>query len=931
MFFLISAGLWRTERTAFRACLAALSLLLAVRPHAGLALDPQKEIAQYVQQVWQARDGLPQNSVRAITQTPDGYLWLGTEEGLVRFDGVAFTVFDRSNTPGLKNNFITALLADRKGRLWVGMEGGGLGVLEKGSLVPHVTRDGPLTSQVWALCEAGDGGVWAGSRSGLWRLHGNGKADRYGREAGLPHDSVSTLFLDSRGVLWAGTPGGGLARFDEERFTVFSVREGLANDRVASISEDPEGALWIGTYGGGVSRLHKGEFTTFPTAGGLLVYSTLVDRDGNVWAGTRNGGLQRLRHGAFQAFTVKEGLSSDVVYRILEDREGSLWAGTIGGGLNRFGDGKLATLGVPEGLPRDWVISVTQDSQGDLWIATEGGGVSHVQSGRVTRYTVKEGLSSDVVTALWAGRGGVLWAGTIGGGLNRILGGKITAFRTSEGLSDDRVTAVFEDGSGTLWAGTRDGRLNHLLENGRFVTLSPPENAGITCLAEDAGGNLWLGTRGAGLCRLAGEAFTCYSARQGLPNDIVLSVLPDADGSVWAGTSGGGLARFSDGAFTAYTVKSGLQDDTVFSILDDGRGSLWMSCNKGIFRVSRRDLEDVARGKLQKLGCVSYGIADGMRSAECSGGTGTTAWKGRDGKLFFSTLKGVVVADPERVVPNALPPPVIVERVIADGSSLDLVRPPRLAAGTRSVEIQYTALSFVAPEKVRFKYRLEGFDEEWVDAGKRRAAFYTNLPPGPFRFRVMAANNDGVWNETGATAELSIAPFFVQTWLFYLLCALAAGTAGLALHRLRVRGLRARNALLAERNLLAQEIHDDISQIMTGILHQLEAAMETSASNACRPYIERSIELARKGIIQARRTIRGLRSPVCEGTGVAEALRRASEALTKGTAVRVLVEEHGARAALPEGLEGELFRIGQEAVTNAIRHGHARQIEIDFV
>lgn len=803
-----------------------------------LALDPRKALTQYSHRVWQTDDGLPQNYVHAIVQTRDGYLWLGTEEGLVRFDGLRFTVFDRDNTEALHNNYIFALCEDREGSLWIGTAGGGLTRFKNGTFVNLSTNDGLSGDIIRSIIEDREGSLWIGTASGLTRLK-DGRFTSFTVKDGLAHDTVYSICEDRAGSLWIGT-GGGLSRFAAGKFTTYTVKDGLSHDMVRTVMEDRAGNLWIGTFGGGLARLRAGRFTTYTTSDGLSdnkIWSLGEDRDGGLWIGTDSGGLNRFRDGRFTTYSTKEGLTSDIVLSILEDREGSLWVGT-GGGLNRLKDAKFTAYTTRQGLAHDVVRSIYGDREGTLWIGTYGGGLSRFRDGAFINYTTKDGLAGDIVFSILEDRVGNLWVGTNGGGVSRLRDGNFTTYSRKQGLSNDIVRCIYEDRAGNVWIGTYGGGLN-LFKRGKFIKYGKAEGLSsdfVLSIHEDRAGNLWVGTFGGGLNRFKDGRFTTYSTKQGLSNDTVLAIYEDADGSLWIGTNGGGLNLFKNGKIISITTKDGLFNDVVQHILEDRQGNLWMSCNKGIFRVRQQELYDFAAGKINSITSVSYGVADGMRSSECNGGSQPAGWKTRDGKLWFPTNQGVVMIDPEHLTVNELRPPVHIERVIIDKRAIDPTRQAELPPGKGELEFHYTGLSFLVPEKVRFKFKLDGYDDEWIDAGSRRVAYYTNISPGRYRFRVIAANNDGVWNETGAAVEFYLRPHFYQTKLFYVLCAFTVGLLGYGLYLLRVRQLKKREkelvSLVEARTKDLLEVTRDLERVnklqadfVSGVSHELKTPL----------------------------------------------------------------------------------------------------------
>jgi ligand-binding sensor domain-containing protein len=774
-----------------------LTFSLAVSLVAGNAgaLDPSKTIAQYGLDIWLARDGLPQNSVRVIRQTRNGYLWLGTEEGLVRFDGVRFSVYSTRNVPAFRQNTVEAIAEGTDGSLWVGTANGLL--RKKGEIFQsyHV-RDGLPDDSVLALLVDREDTLWIGTeRHGVLRRSQERFLPALGRAQGLPGDRVIALAQSGDGAIWVGTDGG-LARLDKGGVTSLRRSDGLPGNRVTDLFAARDGSLWVATAAG-VARVLDGRVqATFSQREGLsdaVVGSLAEDREGSLWIGTNGGGLYRLRGGAIERFRATEGLPSDLVLTLFEDREGSLWIGTDGGGLSRLRDSPFVSYTRRDGLSNEFVRGVLEDSEGTVWMGTRGGGLNRLRDGRFSVLTTRDGLPNDSVSALWQARDGALWVGTAAGGLARWKDGRLTALPRLAGSPSRTIRVLLEDRRGALWIGT-EGQGLARLEEGRFSPLPWADGlAGenVNSLCEDAQGALWIGTT-AGLYRWENEKLTAFHESDGLSSDSIRSLLADPDGTLWIGTSGGGLIRFSGGRFASVAARQGLFDDLVFTILDDHRGSLWMSCNRGVFRVARKDLNEFFGGRRAGVASVSYGEADGMKSAECNGSYQPAGWRGRDGRLWFPTIRGIVAVDPAAIHVNAESPPVVLERVVADGRDVDPTAGQTLLPGTRSVEFHYTGLSFLGTDRVRFRYRLDGFDADWVDAGTRRVAYYTHVPPGKYVFRVVAGNRDGVWNGAAAALPIAIQARFTETRLFAVSVVGAIVVISLAFYRLRLRGLKER-------------------------------------------------------------------------------------------------------------------------------------------
>jgi signal transduction histidine kinase/ligand-binding sensor domain-containing protein/DNA-binding response OmpR family regulator len=816
----------RTGTLKVLACMGAMLVLTVASSNA--SLNPAKAITQYTHDVWQTPQGLPQDNIVSIVQTHDGYIWLGTELGLVRFDGVRFTVFDEGNTPEIRSNFVVALKEDHQGRLWIGTQGGGLTCLEDGKFTTYTRSDGLSNDSILALYEDREGSLWIGTDGGGLNRLKNGHFTVYRADAGLADNAVFSITGDEQDNLWIGTHAG-LNRLRKGVFTTYGAKDGLANGYVRTVLQDSQGKLWVATNGGGLSEFEGSRFKTFTTKDGLSsneVWSLHQDHAGTLWVGT-SAGLDRFKDGRFDAYTVKEGLSHDGVWAILEDREGSLWVGTDGGGLNRLKDGKFTTFAAQEGLSKDAVLPVYESQDGSLWLGTAGGGLNRLKDGKVTTYTTKNGLSNDFVFSIAGDQEGNLWVGTRAG-VDRFKNGKFQAYTTKNGLPTNIVLVTYIDRQGQLWVGARGGLSR--FQDGKFVTYTQKDglsNGFVTSIYEDHRGNLWVGTGGGGLNLFRDGKFTAYTSKQGLSSDVVMATYEDAEGSLWVGTNGGGLNRFKDGKFTAYTMRHGLFDDAIFQILEDDNGNLWMSSDRGIFRVSKKQLNDFAEGRIDRVVCATYGTSDGLKSPECNGGYQPAGWKTHDGRLCFPTMKGVAIVDPKSNF-NTARLPLAIEKVGVRGQLLD----PRLARqvlpGNGQLDFYYTALSFLSPEKIRFRYKLEGFDKDWVEAGARRAAYYTNLPPGHYRFQVAASNGDGVWNQQPASCEIFLAPHFYEAGWFQVLCSLAGLTLLGGGYRLRIRTLARREKQLALRvDERTKELQQEIVE-----RKRVEVALESSKEAA---------------------------------------------------------------------------------------------------
>jgi len=949
----------------------AAGLVWLIRDRAALALDSSRPIADYGHDVWQAEQGLPQNTIHSIVQTGDGYIWLATEEGLVRFDGIRFVSFDRQNTGQIKNNYIQALFEDREGALWVGTPGG-LVKVKDGRFIAYGVKDGLAGDNVTSILEDSGGNLWVGTIGGLCRFD-RSKFVAYTRQHGLPGDSVKSIYEDKEGSLWIGTTSGlarlkqgqitaftiedglpdddigpiyqdrkanlwigtpgGLAQFKDGRFKVYTDRDGLPNNRIWSILEDRMGALWIGTDGG-LARFRGDRFSSYTTRDGLAsnsVWSIYEDREGSLWTGTP-GGLSRFKDGQFTSYTSRDGLSSDIVLSIYEDREGSLWIGTEIGGLNRLKDRKFTNYTSRSGLSSDKVWSVCQGSNNSLWIGSYGGGLTRFRNGKFIVYSSRDGLPSNIVRAICEDRDGSLWIGTPNG-LARFRSGRFSRYTIEDGLSSNAVWSIEEDSKGQLWIGTLGGLTR--FKDGEFTVYTSRDGLSdnrIISLCRSKDGGLWIGTRGGGINRFRNGKFSAYSAGDGLSDEEVRSIYEDRRGNLWVGTRRGGVNRFRSGRFIACTTRDGLFDDCIYQILEDETGNLWMCSDKGVFRASINELVDFTEGRIKRISCISYGTADGMGSSQCSSGQ-PAACKTDDGRLWFATSGGLAVIDPANIKINAQPPPVVIERVVVDNEPLEPNQRIEFSPGRERFEFHYAGLSFLATEKVRFKYRLDGFDREWVDAGTQRVAYYTNIPPGNYKFTVIACNSDGVWNQVGASFEFYLKPHFYQTYWFYIACSAVIALAVWGLYRLRVKQMKAQfAAVLAERNRLAREIHDTLAQGFVGIKLQLEACREmlSKGPQTAQQHLEMAHNIVGHSLAEVRRFIWDLRSQALPDGDLAASLSEFAGQLAAARGVRASVKVSGKERRLTAVVENNILRIGQEALTNAIKHAQAKQIQVEL-
>ncbi len=809
---------------------------------AGPALSAVETEDLYRFDAWKTQHGLPQNAVKAILQTQDGYLWLTTRFGVVRFDGKNFQVFDRANTPDLPSDAFGAIAEDRQDHsLWLAHR---LGIIhfknqtiESFSICSETSGD-----HIRTMCPSREGGVWIVTVSGLQRFE-RGHLRQVLTYEGLPGNQIHTVLEDEVGVLWMGMRKGVQRReLATGKITeVWKPEKGL-EAAISCLYKDREGGLWIATANAGLKRYHDGVLTSYDAPDSLpsnnITFIT-QDTQGNLWIVLGDGKLLRFRDGRFSTYGKKEGLSDDVATCVHEDREGNLWVGTEFGGLNRLQRRRLRAYSARDGLGHNNTWSICEGKKGRMWIATAGG-LTCFRDGTFVNYLLGEGSEDNQVKTVLEDSSGNVWAGTQTAGLRVIRDGIVTCVSATGRKDHDQVNALYEDRSGTVWVGTFMGldRLQNGILSRRYTTEDGLANNDVRAVHEDRDGNLWIATYGGGLSRMRDGYFTTFTTRNGLSDNIAWIIHEDDEGVLWVGTEQG-LTRIKDGKFTSFTKREGLFDNVINDVLEDGQGHLWIGCNRGIYCVEKRQLTDVAEGRAIAVSCVSYGVSDGMLSSETNGENQPAACKARDGRLWFPTTEGVVVIDPTKTVKNDLPPPVVLEEVRIDRQIFDPSGPARLPPGRGTVvEFHYTANSLTAPEKILFRYRLDGCDPEWTKAGTRREAYYTNLRPGQYQFQVVACNNHGVWNNDGASFAFYLAPHFYQTYPFYACTGLFVGLLGYGSHRLRVNvvkkieRLERQHALEKERTRIANEMHDDLGSSLTQIALTSELAGREFSDNA---------------------------------------------------------------------------------------------------
>ena len=963
-----------SRRFRFTVYCAGLTILIAaIFQQTSFCLGTSKLLKQYGRQSWQSDTGLPQNTVHAVLQTRDGFLWLATEGGLVRFDGQEFRTFDATRTHELPGDTVNDLAEDAAGALWIATTSG-LAKYERGRFASFTTAQGLPSDLVRSVRARADGAVLVSTSAGLALNVG----ERFATVGGT--DSAATeapMAQDAHGAVWIAEGQRVLSLSAEVKtasaaFTVADIGE------LQAIATGLPGEIWIGGRNG-VALFRKGQRIEIPQANRLNVTALLTQPNGNVWIGT-DSGLYRYAQGVLKRIGESSGIASGRVSRLYPDREGAVWV-AFDLGVTRITRDQPDRMQAP--LNVAGLQSIFEDREGNMWLGTDVGGITVLREQAFSTLTTQDGLSDDFIRAVFQDHAGTVWLGTNRGGLNRIVGGKISSLRagnspSASGLSSNVVLALAE-AEGDLWIGTPDGlsRL-HNAQLKLFTTVDGLPDDFVRSLYTDKDGSLWIGTRN-GLSHYAHGAFTSYSQLDGLGSDLIGSILRGRDGKLWVGTLNG-LSQFDGKEFKNFTVKDGLGGNAITAIVEDNDGTLWVAAHaaglarykagafapidstkaglpeeidsalispdangqsglwlgspKGVYHVPLDSLNAFVEKRANKVRVDGFGVADGMRISECSSGGHPAAWRMSDGSLWFATLKGAASVQPGEVRESTVAPPSAIEDMIVDDRSVDwftqnTIVPP----GRDRITIHYAGLSFAAPQKVRFRYRLEGFDKEWIEAGVRRTAYYTNIPSGSYRFVVYASNGDGTWSAVPGEVSFTVRPHFYRTVWFYFLVGLAVLGIAYLIYQERVRSVESQyNAVLAERNRIAREVHDTPAQGYVGISVQLElvSRLLQGSKEAAAKQIENTKELVRSSLAEARSSIWNLRSPGAESETLPARLAATVEARRQQgvSGPAISFDVRGTFRPVDQRIEDETLRIGQEAIGNAFRHASASEVGV---
>jgi ligand-binding sensor domain-containing protein len=935
-----------------------LTLFVSTIARPAWGLDPDKLISQFIHTAWTASDGVP-GAVRAIAQTPDGYLWLGTPAGLYRFDGISFTAWHPN--PGgarLVSDFVCALHVADDGALWIGYCSGGISVLRNGYLQNYRPGNALPGGAILSIVEDHEGRIWAAGQYGLIRRENN-RWVRTGAEMSYPAPAAQSLLADSSGNLWVATDGFDF-RLSPNRVlrntvlrlapgaTRFSAT-GLAVGQVWSMREALDGSAWIAdTTGKAIARLSGVASGPNRVSVGAESTCLLFDSNRSVWVGLITGGLRRIRNfGQPQnqpadRFQTSNGLSGGIVYSTFRDREGNVWFGTTGG-LDRFRENKVLPFSAREGLDHDQQVGLAADKSGSLWLYSYAGEVVTRFDG--TRFTsfripVDRAGRRHAILGIYAAPNNDIWlAGE--SELDRGTDGRFSPFKLPPGADGSAIEAIATDSAGnpwiTLW--NRDSadkifRFRH----GKWEDLSNASslpNYRCRLLFSDSKNRMWLGFENGEVAVFDGSRFRQYSSRDGLSGQTVLAITSDRTGHVWV-SSQGGLSRFEGSRFITLSSDNGLPGNSISGFAEDNTGAFWIAGALGILRVTAQELDRALASSSYRMQGQMIEASDGLRGLPLQRMVFTTVAQTADGKLWFSTSGGIAAIDPENLPKNKVPPPVQIETLVADNRGYSPSRALKLPPGTKTLEFHFTALSLTDPELVRFRFKLEGYDEDWRGPVKERIARYTNLPPGQYRFRVLACNNDGVWNESGAALPFSIAPTFTQTGWFTLLCALVVVGLAALIYRVRVhqvtRNVRQRMyERMAERERIARNLHDTFLQSIQGLLLRFHTATsKLDSSDPSRAVFEDALRQSDQVMLEGRRVVLDLRATATEGNDLPAELAEQGRRMQEERSCDFRLIVNGSARPLHPVIFDEVAGIGREALGNAFRHSDAQSIEAEL-
>jgi len=899
--------------------------------HPARAIDPHRTLTQVLMRKWQFPQGLLQPRVLAIKQTIDGHLWLGTPSGLFQFDGMHFTPAVTSCGCPLGNLWVQALAEDPEHQLWLGTMGNGLVRISDGECHTFDLDSGLPSRNVQCLLIDHRGTLWIGTDQGLARLL-DGKIVPFAPQQEFTIKNVQALCETSTGTICIGGQRSELNLWRDGQFLTRKLQTISSEDTVRALLGLPDGTLYVGTTNGLIRLDAQGE-TRLGRSEGLgddMIETLAYSSTGQVWVGTRDG-ISRIGEDEIETLRTRDGLSQSTVCAICEDHEKSMWVGTKNG-LNQFVDRRTIPITMSEGLPSNETGALVEDDSGTIWVGTLDAGLTRYAGRRcVTIASTANGLPSNRVTAISGGAPHELWVGT-DQGLSRLKDEVIEQHWTvQQGLPSDTITSLVRDDEGRLWIGTSHGLArwdgSHI---SKFALESEMAQWPIKVILPDRKGTLLVATDGGGLYHCHDQEATPW-----LPQETKLrsvsALIHASAGNYWAATRGDGLFLIRNGKSIQFTVRQGLYDDEISGLILDKEDRLWMACSRGIFFVKQAELLELAQGNRDSIASTQFSPMEALRTIECQQGVQPSVWRMKDGKIWFSTIHGVIIIDPAALYRQLPPPPVSLEQMQVNGQIVDLTKELHLPAGRTNLMFRYTALSFASPTRIQFRYQLKGFDKDWIDAGARREAYYTNVPPGQYQFVVSAANPENDWSTSTVPVVMTIRPYFYRTIWFFGLCCGGLMLAIWGILRFRVLQIRTRlNAVLAERMRIARDLHDTLIQGFSGVTMQMQAI----ARQLSEPHEQRALQevINDAGIClrEARQTVSGLRSVSGNDPSLTDAIARAAHQLTDTQDIQLTLELPASIPLLGDEVQYNLLRIAQEAITNAVKHAEGEKLKISL-
>jgi len=879
----------------------------------------------YTRRVWQTQDGLPENTVQSFAQTPDNYLWIGTSGGLVRFDGAGFLVFDRDNTPAIHENSVFCMTVGHDGSLWAGTDGAGLLRYRGGTFRSYRAAEGLTNDFVRAVIETRAGVLWVGADDGLFRLEGD-RLVRVDGKGGIPKLAVHAIREDRAGNLWVG--GSTLVLVHGAESREYRLEGYGSATRVKSIVETGDGTVWVGTVSG-LQRMTRaardsGQFESVPGISST-VRSLMEDRSGNLWIGTIGDGLLRYAEGRFTRVTAPDNPPSSTVLGLFQDNEQNIWAG-MQTGLLRLSRAAINTFPLPDTANADFG-TIYADPDGSLWVASTH--LYRINARRDNLQLVPAPAAGIRVRCVLRDRSGALWIGTEGDGVFRSENGHQVQITKRNGLVNDFIRAFLESRDGSIWIGADEGVSRW--HNGVLTNYLEPQGLAyfsVRTLAETRAGDVWIGTE-RGVSHWRDGHFVEDEVTARLRAEKIWAIHEDRDGGLWFGTRGAGLFRWRDGKLTAYSAAQGLAGNSLYQILEDAQGAFWMSGPNGISAVSRRDLDALADHPGFHPSVTLYGLSDGLEATQIYGGVAPAGCVTANGEVWFPSNRGPVRIAPLDARPESLPK-VVIEQMLVDGRETPisgrLVVPP----GEGKLQIGYSAVRLRSQERIRFRYMLENFDSGWTEALQRRVAFYTNLPPGEYRFRVQAFEMSTPESVTEAALAIEWRRHFYRMPWFFAVCALAVVGGVFAAYRLRLRQVHARfRAVLDERNRVAREMHDTVIQGCASVSALLEAVAAVGDNSAAgRELLDCARTQVRATVDEARRAIWNLRQHASAPAEIRLLLDQMTQQASQASRLPVRFESSGNPGLLDPAVEHDILMVAREAVYNAVQHAQPSEVRI---